>query len=232
MSIPETDRTGEMAQAMIPVQPDRASDTDAGAWSWSWSAITPAELATRIRTGCVYERQPTGTFGVLVTRSDPRTRRRAYRTLAPIHAHWSTFAPSVALLTGHPTACRSRRCHGAGRCVEHARVHLGGPAFAQAYRAELERCSLHTRLAVARQVIEWLRIAPTLTILSFERRAPHGPTLLVEEEVDGVTAGWAQRHVFRDWLVSLLASVGPLSAAHLRTERGWLLQRGLLAPVG
>src|SRR5215468_6351389 len=71
-----------------------------------------ASLASRIRTGCVYEIQPSGTFGILVTRAAPRTRRGRPGMLTPIYVHWAAFAPSTFLLTGHETACRARRCHG------------------------------------------------------------------------------------------------------------------------
>ena len=36
--------------------------------------LSLAELADRIRTGCVYEGQPEDTLGLLVTRQDPRER--------------------------------------------------------------------------------------------------------------------------------------------------------------
>ena len=122
-----------------------------------------------------------------------------------IHAHWPLFAPSVQLLTGHETACRARHCRGVGRHAGHAAIHLGWPDFAAAYRAELEEWPFHTRLAVARQVVTWLRTAPTVTILSFEDRPREGST----------ADCWAQRHVFRDWLRSLLPLAIPLGATRL-----------------
>jgi hypothetical protein len=172
--------------------------------------LAPAALAARLRTGCVYEAQPPDTIGLLVTRADPRTRRGGQRISAAIHVHWPLFAPSVQLLTGHETACRTRRCRGLGRCEGHALLHLGWPAFAAAYRAELEAWPLHTRLAIARQVAAWLRSAPTVTILSFERRPP----------TESTAECWAQRDVFRDWLRSLLPLAVPLGGEHeLMTSR-------------
>jgi hypothetical protein len=165
--------------------------------------VAPAALAARLRTGCVYEAQPPDTVGLLVTRADPRTRRGGRHFSAAIHTHWPLFAPSVQLLTGHETVCRTRRCRGVGRCDGHALLHLGWPAFAAAYRAELEAWPSHTRLAVARQVASWLRTAPTVTILSFESGPPAGST----------SKCWAQRHVFREWLRSLLPLALPLGAA-------------------
>jgi hypothetical protein len=160
-------------------------------------------LATRVQTGCVYDAQPPGAFGLLVTRADPRSRRRQQYALAPIHAHWPRFAPSMRLLTGHDVACPARRCHGSGRLAGHGSVHLGWPAFAASYRAELEAWPLLTRLAVARQLVGWLRAFDAVTILSFERRTPE----------DSAPECWAQRHVFHDWLCGLLPLARPLGAS-------------------
>ena len=110
-----------------------------------------AAQAERIFTGCVYDAEPPATFGLLVTRGDPRTNRHHHRQLAPIHAHWPLYAPSVQLLTGHETTCRTRNCRGVGRHAGHAAIHLGWPDFAAGYRAELEEWPSLTRLAVARQ---------------------------------------------------------------------------------
>jgi hypothetical protein len=167
------------------------------------------QFAARLRTGCVYDAQPADTVGVLVTRADPRTRRRHPRGLTPIQAHWPLFAPSMQLLTGHETACRSRHCRGVGRCAEHRpQQHLGWPAFAAAYRAELEEWPLSTRLAVAQQVVAWLRAAPSVTILSFER----SPTSALN-----APDGWAQRHIFRAWLRTLLPLTLPPGVLTRRT---------------
>jgi hypothetical protein len=173
--------------------------------------ITSAPPAERIRTGCVYEWQSAGTFGLLVTRDDPRTRRRARPVLAPIDAHWALFAPSVFLLTGHGTVCRARRCRGVGRYEGHSPLSLGWPAFAAAYRVELERRTLPGRLAVVRQILEWLHTYRTVTVLSFEPGTPRGEALVAWEQ-RGEFVPWAQRHVFRDWLVSLLPLVGRVAA--------------------
>lgn len=125
--------------------------------------LGPSTLAARLCVGCVYDTQPRDTFGLLVTRAAPRPRRaegHRLRPVATVHAHWPLFAPSVRLLTGHETTCQSRRCQGAGRCMGHTPLHLGWPAFAAAYRAELEQQLFRTRLAVARQIAAWLRAVP------------------------------------------------------------------------
>jgi len=147
-------------------------------------------LARRIHTGCVFEAQLPGTFGLLVTRADPRTRRGTLhgrrQVRAMVHAHWPLFAPSMRLL--------------AGRSADGVALLPGWPSFAAAYRAELEAWPYHTRLAVARQIVAWLRTFETVTILSCERRIPSGST----------PACWAQRHVFHDWLCRLLPLALPM----------------------
>ena len=180
-----------------------ARDVEPGHASFAHHSI--AALAERILTGCVYDAELPETFGLLVTRGDPRTNRRYHRTLAPIHAHWPLYAPSMQLLTGHDTACRVRRCRGVGRHAGHATIHLGWPDFAAAYRAELEVWPFLTRLAVARQLVTWLCTSPTITILSFEDHPREGST----------AECWAQRHVFRDWLRCLLPLAIPMGAAQL-----------------
>jgi hypothetical protein len=167
-----------------------------------------ARLADRLRTGCVYELQPPGTFGLLVTRDDPRTCRRTLPVLAPIQAHWPLLAPSVYLLTGHEAACRTRRCRGVGHRTGHKPLQLGWPAFAAAYRSELERRSLAERLGVLRQIVAWLCQYPTVTVLSFESGTPQGEALVAWEQHQEFVP-WAQRHILREWLVSLLPQAGP-----------------------
>jgi hypothetical protein len=54
------------------------------------SGLSVADLAPRIRTGCLYESQPAGTFGLLVTRQAPR---RPQRVQVAIRAHWPWCAP-------------------------------------------------------------------------------------------------------------------------------------------
>ncbi len=109
--------------------------------------LSLAELADRIRTGCVYEGQPEETVGLLVTREDPRERWRTRPVRAPIHAHWRRFAPSVSLLTGASQPCRYSR----HTCCQHERpAALGWEGFATAYRAELERWPFLVQLAVVR----------------------------------------------------------------------------------
>jgi hypothetical protein len=158
----------------------------------SWERQSPQALACNLRTGCVYEVQPPKTLGLLVTRSDPRTRhgtlRGRHQVRAPIQVHWPLFAPSMNLLSG--------------QSANHTPVPAGWPAFASAYQAELEAWPFLTRLAVARQVAAWLRTYPTVTTLSFERRMPKGST----------TDCWSQRDVFRNWLVSLLPLAIPLGS--------------------
>jgi hypothetical protein len=111
-------------------------------------------------------------------------------------------------------------------------VHLGWPAFAAAYRAELEQWPLRTRLAVVHQIVGWLRTAPTVTVLSFERSLSCEQMRLAAEHLDDPGPAWAQRHVFRDWLVSLLDSREPPGVANVRTEPGGAVQRGKLVTGG
>lgn len=157
-----------------------------------WERLAPQELAPKIRTGCVYEVQPPKTWSILVTRSDPRTRHGTlhgrHQVRAQIQMHWPLFAPSMDLLKG--------------RSAGQTPLPAGWPAFAAAYRAELEAWPFLTRFAVARQVAGWLRTSPTVTILSFERRMPAGST----------ADCWSQRDIFRDWLVSLLPLARPLDS--------------------
>jgi hypothetical protein len=184
--------------------------------SWQHAAVVP--LADRIRTGCVYDWQPTTTFGLLVTRVDPRTRWRARPVLAPIHAHWAQFAPSVWLLTGHETACRARRCRRGGRCAGQMPIRLGWPAFAAAYRTELEQQPLADRLGILRQLVAWLRMYPSVTVLSLERGTSNGEALLAWEQ-QGEQMPWAQRHIFREWLVSLLLAGSGTGGVAVNTMR-------------
>src|SRR5690348_12800927 len=135
---------------MIPLAPalDMICDSiDAGRRDGAEKSIVPplfsvADLAPRIRTGCLFEPQPEGTCGVLVTRQAPR---RLQSVQASVRAHWPWFAPSFFLLTGHTTSCTHRRCrhedvNAAGhRCnVPVERQQLGWEGFVTAYRAELD----------------------------------------------------------------------------------------------
>jgi hypothetical protein len=169
------------------------------------SLVSLADLAPRIRTGCVFEQQPARTCGVLVTREAPRHLNRVRVAIA---AHWRWCAPSVLLLTGHTNACSHRRCrhddaHAAGhRCdLPAPRLRLGWEAFAAAYRAELDRWPRLAHLAVAQQIARWLDTFETVTILSFESSMPHGETLIAWEQC-GEFQPYTQRHVFRDWLLT------------------------------
>jgi hypothetical protein len=79
---------------------------------------------------------------------------------------------------------------------------LGWEGFAAAYRAELERWPFVAQLAVVRQIAVWLCNYRTVTILSFEPSWPRGAALEAWER-RGESVPWAQRHVFRDWLLGL-----------------------------
>jgi len=168
------------------------------------AALSLADLAPRIRTGCVYDLQPEGTFGLLVTRQAPR---RLQRVRVTIRAHWPWFAPSILLLTGHTSACTHRRCRhedagAAGhRCeVPVPRQQLGWDVFAATYRAELDRWPPLAHLAVVRQMALWLQTFQTVTILSFEPSMPRGAALSAWRE-RGEFIPYTQRHILRDWLL-------------------------------
>ncbi len=177
--------------------------------SWLSSSVSAlADLAPRIRTGCVFDLQPQRTCGVLVTREPPR---RARRALASVHVHWRWFAPSVYLLTGHTSAFRHRPgLHNEGsvreprvghRCDAPAlRQQLGWAGFAAAYRAELDRWPRLAHVAVVQQIARWLQTFETITILSFESSAPRGGALAAWQE-HGEFQLYAQRHIFREWLL-------------------------------
>jgi hypothetical protein len=187
--------------------------------------LSLADLAHRIRTGCVYEGQPEETVGLLVTRDDPRERWRTRLVQAPIRAHWRRFAPSMALLTGASQPCshsRHTRCQ-----HERQPAALGWEGFAAAYRAELERWPFLVQLAVVRQIASWLCSYRTVTILSFEPSQPRGAALEAWER-RGEFVPWAQRHVFREWLLGLppigLCVVGGAPAM----ERRVLLKEGVM----
>jgi hypothetical protein len=81
----------QFAEAGVPWagKPDRSvARRQVGTQDGLPNGLLPqAQLAERIRTGCVYDLQPPNTFGLLVTRDDPRTRWRARPVVAPIHAH-------------------------------------------------------------------------------------------------------------------------------------------------
>jgi len=188
---------------------DEESSPSVSAVSWLSSSVSAlADLAPRIRTGCVYDLQPRRTCGVLVTREAPR---RARRVRASIHAHWRWFAPSINLLTGHSDACRHRQCrHDDASPAEHRSGHrcnalpprqqLGWDGFATAYRAELERWPRLAHVAVAQQIARWLQTFETVTILSFESSTPRGAALTAWEE-SGEFRPYTQRHIFREWLL-------------------------------
>jgi len=168
-------------------------------------ALSVAALAPRIRTGCLYELQPAGTFGLLVTRQAPR---RLQRVRVAMRAHWPWFAPSFLLLTGHAGPCPHRRCRrddgsAAGhRCnVPAPRQQLGWEGYAAAYRAELDRWPRVAHLAVVRQIALWLQTFETVTLLSFEPSMPRGVALATWRE-RGEFIPYAQRHVLRDWLLT------------------------------
>jgi hypothetical protein len=160
------------------------------------AAVSLAQVAQRIRAGCVYEAQPEETLGLLVTRHDPRARWHARPVRAAIDAHWPLLAPSMHLLTGQ-TAPRQRQ-----RDPHERGPALGWEGFAAAYRAELERWPFLVQLAVVRQIATWLCSYRTVTILSFEPSMPRGAALAAWKQ-RGEFVPWAQRHVFREWLLRL-----------------------------
>jgi hypothetical protein len=190
---------------------DQGCPTDEPPREWtSHTSRWATPLAARLRCGCVFEEQPRGAFGLLVTRADPRMRRGTphgrRQVRAPIQAHWPLLAPSVFLLTGHPIACLCRRCRGAASAghmvAPHAEQAHGWLSFATAYQAELEEQPFLARLAVARHIVAWLREYETVTILSCEQRVPHSSR----------PDCWAQRHIFRDWVRALMPLAQPLGA--------------------
>lgn len=164
-----------------------------------------ADLAPRIRTGCVFEPQPESTFGVLVTRQAPQ---RLQRVQASVRAHWPWFAPSFVLLTGHTSPCTHRQCrHSDGSAAGHrcdvplTRQQLGWEGFVSAYRAELDRWPRLAHLAVVRQIALWLQTFQTVTLLSFEPSMPRSAALAAWHERSEFLP-FAQRHVLRDWLLT------------------------------
>jgi hypothetical protein len=203
----------EAACGAIVESPDylsgEESATSVSTVTWlSSSSSALADLAPRIRTGCIYDLQPQRTCGVLVTREAPR---RARHVRASIHAHWRWFAPSVYLLTGHTSACRHRRCrddetsptaHRLGHQCDApvSRQQLGWDGFATAYRAELDRWPRLAHVAVIQQIARWLQTFETVTILSFESSASRGAALTAWQE-QGEFRPYAQRHIFREWLL-------------------------------
>jgi len=186
--------------------------------------LSLAELADRIRTGCVYEGQPQETVGLLVTREDPRERWHKRPVRAPIRAHWSRFAPSVSLLTGSSQPCSHSRHT---RCQHERPAALGWEGFAAAYRAELERWPFLVQLAVVRQLASWLCSYRTVTILSFEPSQPRGEALEAWER-RGEFVPWAQRHVFREWLLCLPPVDLCVVGGGLTLQRGVLLEEGFV----
>jgi hypothetical protein len=169
------------------------------------TALSVADLAPRIRTGCLYEPQPASTFGLLVTQQAPR---RLQRVQVAIRAHWPWFAPSFLLLTGHTGSCTHRRCrHNDGNAAGHRcsvpapRQQFGWEGFAAAYRAELDHWPRVAHLAVVCQIALWLQTYETVTLLSFEPSMPRGVALATWRE-RGELVPYAQRHVLRDWLLT------------------------------
>lgn len=189
-------------KTLIPVACGPARHTSAIVAS---STVSFSNLAPRIRTGCLFESQPTDTFGLLITRQAPRRPRRVQ---AIVRAHWPWFAPSFLLLTGHTSPCVHRQCHhddgsAAGhRCtVPVARQQLGWVGFVAAYRAELDRWPRLAHLAVMRQIAVWLQTFETVTLLSFEPSMPRGAALVAWQE-RAEFMPYAQRHILRDWLLT------------------------------
>jgi uncharacterized protein YeaO (DUF488 family) len=137
------------------------------------------DLPQRLHTACLFEPRGGGTIAVLVTRAQPK-RRRGVR----YHAWWPQLAPSLSLLY----APREQ--------IE------GAEAFAHAYRAELDALPQRIWLDVLLELAAWLRKAPSVTLLSFERA--------LNPSVEPQTL--TQRGVLRDWLLGqLLLSRGERS---------------------
>lgn len=108
------------------------------------SPLAP-DLDTRLLTGCVFHRHPRCYVPVLVTRSRPKPKLRAY-----YHAWWPQLAPSMALLTAP-----RERISGWGQ-------------FAQAYHAELDALPSRYRFGALLQFADWLQDASGVILLSFE----------------------------------------------------------------
>jgi hypothetical protein len=174
----------------------------------SSSLISLTDLASRIRTGCVFEEQPDDTCGILLTREAPR---RLARVRSAIQVHWRWCAPSVFLLTGHTTMCCHRRCHPnkgqSGQTAGHScdvpasHQRMGWEAFAAAYRAELDHWPRLAHVAAVHQIARWLQTFQTVTLLSFEPSLPRGAALAAWRE-RGEFVPYAQRHILKDWLLS------------------------------
>ena len=139
-------------------------------------------LAPRLRTGCVYEPHPASTFGVLVTRAQPR---RGRGIQADIGAWWPHLAPSLALVTAH---------HPVG-------TPLGWEVFRAHYWAELQATTRTTYLRAVVQLGLWLRQYPTVTLLSFEH-APWGEERLAQ----------TQRRILYAWLLGCAAPTDLVAA--------------------
>lgn len=146
------------------------TDTDTG----MRAAFLIPELPVRLQLGCVFEAQPSTTFGVLVTCSRPRSRGVASHAVrAHIGAWWPSLAPSLALVTAH-------RPDGSA---------LGWEEFATRYWTELQAKRMATYLGAIIQIGTWLQRHPTVTLLSLERARP-------SEEL-----GRTQRRVLQAWLL-------------------------------
>jgi uncharacterized protein YeaO (DUF488 family) len=135
-----------------------------------------ANLPQRLLTACLFEPQDVGTIPVLVTRLQPKR-----RTGQRYHAWWPQLAPSLALLHAPYEQVR------------------GPEEFASAYRAELDALPDHVWLGAAVQLTAWLRQAPSVTLLSFERTSdPSARRRML-----------TQRQILRGWLLGqLLPSTG------------------------
>jgi uncharacterized protein YeaO (DUF488 family) len=143
----------------------------------------------RIRTGCVYEVQPTTTYDLCVPRFDPRNTGRRQ---IPFHEWWPELAPTAPLVIAYRTL------------DTHGQRAISWAAFAQSYFAELD--ALPTRLLVS--LVEGLCDLPcrytSVTLLGCEH-----PTASDEGRVR------CHRRLLRLWLLGQADA----TMDHTRRER-------------
>jgi hypothetical protein len=167
--------------------------------SWEAHAATMVEqddvgcslmpsAAACVRLGCLFEAQPSDTFGLLVMRMRPRR-----GVIAVVHDTWADLAPSLFLLSGRT----SGHARGGSTRRRGARIHLGWERFALAYRAELDALPARIHRELLWQIGCWLDFHHTVTILSHER-------VLGGDELHAPT----QRRILREWLLGLRGQMG------------------------
>jgi hypothetical protein len=145
--------------------------------AWETECIS----AERLRTGCVFEVQPTFTYSLCILRFDPRL---GGRRQVPFHEWWPELAPSAPLLVGYRTL------------DTHGQRAVSWLAFARSYLAELD--ALPTRLLVG--LVEGLCALPcrytSVTLLGCEH-----PTAADEGCVR------CHRRLLRAWLLGQTAAM-------------------------